>query len=287
MRASFIRRSAVAASAVSLALLVTACGGDKEGGKEGGKDAGAGDKAKNASAAKALTAAELEKAALAQGDVPGYKVEKAGPADLVDAGAVTVDKAECKPLADAWYTAKPGSPAAAVQRKVVQEPASTDPGGAASQDPAKDKKLGDMTEEELDKALKDMENSVKDAFSVNVVIDGLSSYDGKGAEEALASLRTAATACAGGFTATVKGEPTKVLRVEEEKVSGGQEAAGWALITDADGDELPLKLVLVRHGQTLASFGVVNLGAAMSGAKDLPLPTAVIDAQVGKLAKLG
>ncbi|MFG3495382.1 hypothetical protein [Streptomyces sp. NPDC047928] len=263
MRASLARRSAVAASAVSLALLVTACGSEKTtGGDEGAKgDKGA---VADAGSAKALTAAELEKAIIAQGDVDGYKVQQPGAADRVPAEQVTVDKAACQPLAHAVYAVALGEPKATVGRKVVQEPKKGDKPS-----------LGDLSEKEL-------EDAVASAFDLTSTMVSLASYEGKGADEAVASLRKAAGECAGGFTLKLAGEAQKVLKVEELKVSGGQEAAGWTVLTQQEGGTMPLKVAVVRQGSTLASFSVVNFGAAGSG-KDYDLPTAVIDAQVGKL----
>ncbi|WP_149184915.1 hypothetical protein [Streptomyces sp. TRM49041] len=269
MRATFIRRSAVAASAVSLALLVTACGGEKA----GGEDKGAKDKATTESAApaaKVLTAAELEKAVLAQGDVAGHKVEPAKAADIGKAEDVTVDKAECLPLAHAASAVALGKPAATVTRKVMEEPK------ADKEKPS----FEGMTEKEI-------EDAIASSMAITVTTDQLSSYDGKGAEDGLASLRAAGTACAGGFTVTQDGEKTKILKVEEAKVSGGEEAGAWVLTADMeDGEKMAVKVVALRQGSTLATFMAMNIGAAMTG-KDFPLPTAVIDAQVGKLAKLG
>ncbi|MFB9389774.1 hypothetical protein ACFPM3_29895 [Streptomyces coeruleoprunus] len=255
MRATYIRRSAVAATAVSLALLVTACGGEK--GKTGGADkptGGASAPAAAEPAAKVLTAAELESAVIAQGDVKGYKVEKPGADDITK--EVSTDKAECKPLADVVSAVALGTPAATVQRKVVQEPS------------------------------KDIK-SPADAFNVSAIMDSLAAYEGKGAEEVVASLRAAGTACAGGFTVTADGEKTKVLKVTEQKVTGGQEAVGFTLLSDMEGTPMPVKIAVVRQGGTLASFSVFNLGVATTGAKDFPLPADLIAAQVAKVAKLG
>lgn len=258
MRSSLIRRSAVAASAVSLALLVTACGGERTGGADGPlKDKAPAES--SAPAAKALTAAELEKAVLADGDVAGYKVAKLGPDDITK--KAVADKAECTPLAEVASGIAQGKPAATAQRKAVEEPKKN-----ASASP---------------------EDALLGGLNVAIAFDSLHSYDGKGAEEALAAVKAAASACAGGFTTDADGEKTKVLKVEELKVSGGQEAAGWTLTADMEGTEMPVKVAVVRQGSTLASFIAFDFGAMATGQKDFPLPTAVIDAQVGKLAKLG
>ncbi|MEV1054342.1 hypothetical protein [Streptomyces sp. NPDC049887] len=259
MRNSAVRRTAVAVTAVSLALL-TACsgGGNNEGGDKG-KDG-------SPAAAKALTAAELEKLALAEGEVKGHKVTKAGPEDEAPGGQVVADKAECKPLADTVAAVPLGDAKATVKRKVIEEPKKKDD---AVTDP------GDLTD-------KDVEEALGSAFDLTATMVSVSSYEGKGAEEALAGLRAAAGACAGGFGMTMGTDKSKIVKVEEIKVSGGQEATAWALVSEQEGGKMPHKVVLVRQGATLASFSSFNLGSIASG-KDFPLPTAVIDAQAAKL----
>ncbi|MEU8626593.1 hypothetical protein [Streptomyces sp. NPDC048669] len=261
MRPTAIRRTAVAATVMSLALLTAACGSDgadKDGGNKGKADESA--SAKPAAAAKALTAAELEKASLAQGDVKGHRITKAGPADAISAGDVTADKAACDVFADTLMGAKAGSPAASTQRKVISEP-----------------KKG------ADKDSADPEEAFKAAFDITTTLTTLSSYEGKGAEEAVAALRTAATGCASGFTMKAAGTKQKIVKITEEQVKAGEDAAAWTVTIEADGDKSTMKLVQVRQGATVASFAALNLAAASSGG-DFELPKAVIDAQVAKLA---
>ncbi|WP_267242912.1 hypothetical protein [Streptomyces sp. PR69] len=268
MRVTVVRRTAVAASAVCLGLLATACSGSSdEENKSSGKEAARSEKPAAAEGgAKTLTAAELEKAVLAQGDVKGHKIEKASVADTLTADQITVDKSECEPLAHAMTGAKLGEPAAAVSRQATQEPA----------EQQKDLSIEDMTEEELQEQL-------AQNFNLTSTLVGLASYEGKGAEEAVASLRSAAKTCSGGFTVAAQGEKTKITKVEEIKVPGGQEVVGWSLTADLEeGDTMPTKLAVVRKDGTLARFVAVNFGGLMEG-KDFPLPTAVIDAQVAKL----
>ncbi|MEU2247443.1 hypothetical protein [Streptomyces sp. NPDC019224] len=267
MRPTAIRRTAVAATVMSLALFTAACGSDSED-KDSGKAAGSSaqpsekgaDKGADQSSAKALSAAELEKVSLAQGDVAGHKISKAGPADAIDAKDVTVDKAACDVFADLLMGAKAGSPAASTQRKVVSEP-----------------KKG------ADKDTADPEKAFKAAFDITTTLTTLASYDGKGAEETLASLRTAATDCAGGFTLTAAGSKQKVATITEEQVEGGEEAAAWKVAVEADGEKMTLKLIALRQGTTVASLSAMNL-AAMDDGGDFGLPTAVVDAQAKKLA---
>ncbi|MEE4493938.1 hypothetical protein ACIBI8_25180 [Streptomyces sp. NPDC050529] len=262
MRPTAIRRTAVAATVMSLALLTAACGSDADdgAGKDDGKAGSASAKPADTSGAKAQTAAELEKASLAQGDVKGHKITKAGPADAIAAADVTADKATCDVFADALMGAKAGQPAASTQRKVISEPQT---GG--------------------DKESDDPEEAFKAAFDITTTLATLASYDGKGAEETLAGLRTAATDCASGFTLTAAGSKQKISKIAEVPVKGGEEAVAWTVTVEADGEKTAMKLIQIRKGTTLASLSSLNLGASGAGG-DFDMPTAVIDAQAAKLA---
>ncbi|MFF1915594.1 hypothetical protein ACFVYE_29195 [Streptomyces sp. NPDC058239] len=259
MRSTAIRRTAVAATAVSLALLVTACGGSDSGSGDKGADAKGKESAAANPAAKALTAAELEKAALAKGDVKGHKISKAAAKDVISGDDIKVEKEVCAPFVDALMGAQVGEPAAFTKRTVVSEPKK------GSQDGA------------------DAEDAFKAAFDITTTQLALGSYDGKGAEESVASLRTAATDCAGGFDFTAAGEKQKVSKITEEQVKGGEDAAAWTVQLEQDGEKIEFKLVAMRQGPSFASFSSMNL-AAMGGGEDFELPTAVVEAQAAKLA---
>lgn len=253
MRSTAVRRTALAAAAASLVLLVTACGGE---GSTGGKKDDA--KAKESAAAepaaaKALTAAELDKIAIAQGDVKAHKIAKAGPQDDIAAKDVKTDKPECEPVARAVAGVPMGEPAATVKRRATAEP---DVKGAAE------------------------DGAIEGLFDVTTSLVALSSYEGKGAADAFSALKSAGTACAGGFTVTMVGMEQKVLKLTEAKVSGGDEAVAWTMTAEQDGEKVPFNLAMVRKGGTVVSFSSYNL-TAPEGV--LPLPTAVIDAQVTKL----
>ena len=129
----------------------------------------------------------------------------------------------------------------------------------------------------------DTEEAFIAAFDITTTMASLSSYDGKGAQDTIDGLRTAATACSGGFGLTVAGDKQKVVEIEEEKISGGEEAVAWTVTVEQDGEKAPFKLVVVRQGATIASFTSLNLAASGTG-KDYDLPTAVVDAQLAKLA---
>ncbi|MEU9949314.1 hypothetical protein [Streptomyces sp. NPDC047939] len=259
MRPTAIRRTAVAATVMSLALLTAACGSDGDAGKDNGKAADSAS-AKPAdtgadSTAKALTAAELEKVSLAEGDVKDHKVAKATPADAIEGDAVTVDKAACDVFADVLMGAKAGKPAASTQRKVAGLPKKSD----------------------------DPEKMLEAVMDVTTTLATLQAYDGKGADEALAGLRTAATECASGFTLTAAGAKQKVTKIAEVPVKGAEEAVAWTVTVEGEGEKYAMKLIQLRQGTTLASLTSLNLSAAAEGG-DFELPTAVIDAQAAKLA---
>ncbi|BAG20825.1 MULTISPECIES: hypothetical protein [Streptomyces] len=268
MHATAVRRTALAAAAAALALLATACGGTSDATKDGKDDKGAasGGSSDRKTPAKALTAAELEKATLAQGDVQGRKVTKAGPADEVPADGVKVDKEGCLPVAHAMFGVAQKGSVATTKRKVIDEPKAD----------GKKKSLEDMAEGEAGEAL-------MEAFDLTSTFVALHSYEGTAGPDAFAALEKAAADCAGGFTATVAGTPTKVASISEEKVTGGDEAAAWTVTSEDDGDTAPFKLVALRKEATVATFFSFNLAAAGGDVK-FDVPTEVVAAQDEKLA---
>lgn len=227
-----------------------------------GADSKGKESAAAAPAAKALSAAELEKAALAQGDVKGHKISKAAAKDTIAVDDIKVEKKVCAPLADALMGAQVGEPGAFTKRTVVSEP-----------------KKGDLAKQDSG----DAEEAFKAAFDITTTQLALGSYDGKGAQESVASLRTAATECAGGFEFTAAGEKQKVAKITEEQVKGGEEAVAWTVQLEQGGEKVEFKLVAMRQGAAFASFSSMNL-AAMGGGGDFELPTAVVEAQAAKLA---
>ncbi|MFE5241112.1 MULTISPECIES: hypothetical protein [unclassified Streptomyces] len=258
MRATAVRRTALAAAVASLTLLATACSGSDSDAKGDGDASGAKDSSSAKPAAvKALTTAELEKVSLEQGDVAGHKITKTGPEDIGKAEDVTVDKKECEPIGYAFYGVKRGEPVGNAGRKVVEEP-------------------------KKDEAA-DPEDALAGMLDITSSLVTLASYDGEGAAQSLAELRESAAACAeGGFTLAMKGSKQKVTKLTEEKVTGGEEALAWRVQMGEGDAAAPFKLVSLRQGGTVATFFSFNLGKTGADA-DFDLPTAVIDAQVGKL----
>jgi hypothetical protein len=243
-----------ATAAASLALLLTACGGEGKKTEDSGKGDATATATATASAApdaKALSVAELEKLIVEQADLKGYQVQKGESADAPKSSDVIADKAACKPIADAMSLIATGDPAASAQRKAIAEP-------------------------KKDKA--ESPEDIMGALGAPVTTVTLGSYDGQGAQDAFASLKKAGTECAGGFTLNIAGEQTKIGKIVPETVTAGEEAVAFTVTTDMDGKPFITKVVAFRKGNTLASFSVISLAGVVK-----ELPTAVIDAQAAKL----
>ncbi|MFF9017661.1 hypothetical protein ACF09C_32485 [Streptomyces sp. NPDC014870] len=254
MRTS-IRIATATVTAASLGLLLTACGGGEKGGDKG-KDAPKASASASASAApdaKALSAAELEKLIVEKADLKGYQVEQAKAADLAKPGDIVTDKAACLPLAEAMSSIAIGNAPSSARRVAVETP-KTEKGATGAPD------------------------GVLDALGAPATAVTLGSHDGGGAQAALALLKTAGTECAGGFTATVGSEKTKITKVAPETVSAGEEAVAFTVTTDMEGAPWTSKVVAFRQGNTLASFFVYSLVGKVDA-----LPKTVIDAQAAKL----
>ncbi|MEU7467202.1 hypothetical protein AB0A94_01330 [Streptomyces sp. NPDC044984] len=259
MRTTAVRRTVLAASAAALALLATACGGSGDEDKAGDSKGKGDSTASAAPAAKALTAAELEKAALAQADVKDGKVAELPATDDIAADKVKAEDAACQPLAHLQMGVPAGSPAATVKRSWTGEP----------QKPAADASP---------------EEALAAGLGAEKMIVTLASYEDGGAEQVIKDVDAAAGKCAGGFTYDAMGEPFKILSVEKTEAPGGaDEAVAITAVLAAEEDvKTPMKLVVARKGATVASFTVTNFASAVTG-KDFDFPTAISDAQLGKL----
>ncbi|MFR9794481.1 hypothetical protein ACL02U_00985 [Streptomyces sp. MS06] len=267
MTSTTVRRTALAASAAALALLATACGGSSDDGAkgDGGKSPEAGTAASASTApeaapAKALTAAELKKAALAQADVKSGKVTPLPAKDDIAQDGVKVDKAECAPLAYLEVGTYTGKPAATEKRSWQGDPKK--PAAGASE-----------------------EEQFMAGMDVTKVVVTLATYEDGGAEQAMKDLNDAVGKCAGGYTATAQDTPNKALKVTKtEAPQGADEAVAVTLSLDMeDSDPAPFKGVAVRKGSTVAYFTAVNF-AALANASDFEFPTEIVQAQLAKLA---
>ncbi|WP_037708060.1 MULTISPECIES: hypothetical protein [unclassified Streptomyces] len=261
-----IRRTVLTASAVSFALLATACGGGESGDEDKKAKGGAG---AEKPAAKALSAGKLEKLVVTKDDLEDHEVKKPGKDEAFEPGSVSVEKAECKPVAQALSALPAGDPAATAQRLVVHKTKAAEKGMPSVEE------LGEMTE-------KQAEEATLDSLDITKTLTSLWSYDADGAEQALATLRKAGKKCAGGFTMTADGEKQQVTKVTEEKVSAGEDAVAWTIGTKQDGSAADTKVVVFRQGTTLAGFSSFNIASVTRG-EDYKQPTALIDAQAAKL----
>lgn len=256
MRSTLVRRTVLTASAVSLALLATACGSDKADDKKTDAKPSAAASSAAAPSAKGKTDTELAAVIVAQADLPDHQFKPATPAEAAAGASATSDKPQCVPLVKAQAMGAVGTSTGTARTKVVAKPKEQ----AASQSP-EDKLKGLM-----------------DALGSTATAVTLASYDGKGAEEAFASLKTAGTACAGGYTASGEGQAGKVTKVGAgAPVTAGDEALAYTVEGDAEGEKFTTQLVVVRKGNTLATFSALSL----SGAAEQP--KAVVDAQAKKL----
>jgi hypothetical protein len=253
MRVAAVRRTVLAASAVTLALMVAACGGG-----DGGGD----------SKAEALTAAELERAVVTSADVKGHEVKKPGEDDFFAPGSVEAGKAECQPVALAMSALPVGKPAASVQRE-INEPHASDTRGPSMKD------LAEMTEGEAKQAM-------LDSIDVTMTRSSLWSYDGAGARQALAALRGAGRKCANGFSVTIDGYEEQVTKVAEGESGAGEEAVALTVTSESKDGPVETKVVVFREGATLAGFSSYNMASVVRG-ESLEAPTALIEAQETKL----
>ncbi|MEU6866428.1 hypothetical protein ABZ924_24745 [Streptomyces sp. NPDC046876] len=258
MRSTFATRTVLAASAASLALLATACSSGSSDSKDdtkAGAPAAASPSAA-AAAAKGKTDAELAGLIVAQADLPDHIVKAPTPSEVTEAAASTSDKPDCVPLVKAQSFAPVGKSTGAARTKAVAKPKAAD-AGAGPEDKAK---------------------AALAALGSTATTVTIASYEGKGAEEAFAALKTAGTACAGGYGVTGGGETAKISKVGAgAPVTAGDAALAYTVEAEADGTTISTQLVVVRKGNTLATF------SAMSLAGTAEQPKAVVDAQVKKL----
>ncbi|MFI5981286.1 hypothetical protein ACIBEA_10480 [Streptomyces sp. NPDC051555] len=260
MGSTLVRRSVLTASAVSLVLLATACGADKAA-KDESKDGGATSAAPSAPAAdagaKAKTAAELKTLLVTQADLAEHVVKEATASELQEAAAAyATTKAECQPLALVMAGSGPGKAAANVATKATTKPK---------------KPADDASPEEKLKA-------ITDALKLTVTMDGLNSYEGKGAQEAFAAVKAAGTACAAGYPGAKEADTGKVTKVAPGSVvTAGDEAVAFNVERELEGEKTPTQLVVVRKGNTLAALYTISFGGNGEASK------AVVDAQVKKL----
>ncbi|MBZ9597557.1 hypothetical protein NRK68_20370 [Streptomyces yangpuensis] len=242
------------ASAVSMVLLATACGSDKSDTKADAKPSEAA-ATSAAPAAKGKTDAELAKLLVTQADLADHTFKESTPAEAAAGATATSDKPECKVLVQAQAFVPAGTPSGTARTKAIATP----------------KPAAGTSPEEAAKA-------VAGALGSTATTVTLASYEAKGAEEAFAAVKTASTKCAGGYAATQDGETTKITKVTPgAAVTGGDESLPLTVELDADGKKLTTQLVLVRKGNTVATFSSLSLAGTAEQ------PKVLVEAQAKKL----
>lgn len=245
LRRAVIRRSCAAGVAALSLTLLAGCSDSGEGGSDSGK--GGSEATAEESKAPALSAADLEKVVLKDGDVKGHKVTE--PTATIEQKDVKADDEACAPLAYAAIGTVIDQPGATVQRETASVP------------DAADAKSLDVTRTLL----------------------RLSSYEGDGATTAMDSLTKSVDACAKGFKVTADGTDQQVTKVAKTTAPGGaDQAVALDVVSEAEGAKVPMKVVVIRKGGTVGYFTALNIGSVATG-KDFEFPTEVVDAQVAKL----
>ncbi|MFF8842702.1 hypothetical protein ACF08N_08185 [Streptomyces sp. NPDC015127] len=232
------RRVVTAAVAVALAVgTATACEGDDQGTPDGKRATTSAPPATDAptaptatptapgaaeepSSGRALTEAELTKAALVTGDVPGYEVTPLQGGD--EPGTEKADEPACAPLAAVINGAPEPAAAATVYRTAV-----------------------------------DSREEGKETQTVVTLI--LTAHANGGAPQVLASLRTAVDACAGGFTTRGAGSVSTYSDVRKLPApQAGDESVAYQVTGAVAGAKVPLVFHVVRRGASVATFYTAN-----------------------------
>ncbi|MFF1410898.1 hypothetical protein ACFVX6_14095 [Streptomyces sp. NPDC058289] len=258
-----VRRTVLTASALSLALFVSACGGSGSAEEKGGAKADAQPSAsasaptQAAPAAKGKTDAELAGMILLQADLPDHLFKPVSEEDVKAGEGAVSDVPECLPVLRAMATAPIGSPTGAARTAVAAKPKPVD----------------------KDASDEDKELAARNALGTTATVVSLYSYDGKGAEQAFRSLVDAGLPCEQGFTPTVAGEELGNTTVRPfTKVEVGDETLTYTLaMADEEIGRISTELVVVRKANTLAVFHAQS----MSGTADHPKN--VVEAQAKKL----
>ncbi|GAQ67444.1 hypothetical protein SsS58_07899 [Streptomyces scabiei] len=244
LRSAVIRRSCVAGAAVLSLTLLTACSDSGESGEKGGSGGGK----------PALSAADLEKVVLKDGDVKGHKVSE--PNGTVDRKTIEPGSDACAPVAYAMLGSVVDEPAATVQRETQKKI-----------DPVEAAKSGDAS-----------------GLDATRTLLRLSAYDGEAARAVMKSLTASAEDCADGFEVTADGTSQQVTKVTTDPApEGADEAIALTFLSEAEGTKVPMKVVVFRQGATVGYVTALNLASAATG-KDFDFPAEVVEAQVKKLA---
>ncbi|MFD3542537.1 hypothetical protein ACFWUQ_24020 [Streptomyces sp. NPDC058662] len=243
VRNTFVRHAVTSASAVSLALAATACSSGGADDKAGTKPSPGAAAPSAASPAKGKSDAEVAALVVTQADLKFHVVLAEGAAKAA-AVPIGVDNAVCEPLARIQSAQKIGAPTGIGRTAAKAKPAEPAAGASA--------------EEKLKAGL--------EALGGDQTLITVASYDGKGAEEAFASVKAAGTACSTGYTVTAEGEKTRLDSVTPDRITAADEAVHYSVVMDlGDGQKSTGNLVAVRRGNTLGTFYTSGHAAKFPG----------------------
>ncbi|MBB1243632.1 hypothetical protein GL263_08670 [Streptomyces durbertensis] len=192
-----------------------------------------------------LTDDQLARYALAQGDLPGFRVRIPSEQELDGMGKEKAEQAECQPLVGLMAGEPEPRPSARVYRTIHPTADAHDPSGL-------------------------------------ILFGTLAAYDKRGAEALFRDLRRAIERCADGFETTAKeglAAYTEVKELPRPETGGADDALAYQLVGDADGQKLPVLFNVLRVDSTVAVYYSMNLlepGKAV-------IPEAVVRTQTEKL----
>jgi hypothetical protein len=223
---------------------------------------------------RALSQKKLDALALADGDLPMYKVREA-PTDQLFHGSwddvqIRGNK-ECKPLVQVISLAPVGEAKAHVIRTAVEIP---------DAEPAADGGEPDL--------------SLEDMMALDSTAVTLATYSGNDAEQAMKNVTDAVEKCTrgyGGFYYTLPGEEEiQILKVRDEKdarAEGSDETVAFAVESPSVKQVGPVAVThcqVVRHGNNVVSYMTMNMARMLDG-KPYKLDTAVVEYQSKKVTE--
>lgn len=215
-------RLRLAAALLPALLLAAACSGSSDSSDaDKTKDkasASASDRTADGGSATTLTKAQLTKALIATGDVPGYTVQVSQTDDSADTSTLTADKPECQPLADVT-SSKPKIP-----RKAFV-------GAAFAKTPA---------------------DSTATPALINQML--LASHAPGDAQKVIDSVKTALGACT-SFTATADTGTKTPFTIDKQTATTPGEATASYVMSDAKDKKAGAALVtVVKNGDTITAY---------------------------------
>ncbi|MFS8204850.1 hypothetical protein ACLVWQ_40030 [Streptomyces sp. CWNU-52B] len=190
---------------------------------------------------KPLGKAELSSAVLTQGDVPGYTISDESDSNS-DRSARASNKA-CQPIVAAMFPATAAFDGRVVLRSIVQTP----------------------------------KGSERPEASYQLVLSSAESESA--ARQAVQDLRSAVSACASGFKATLSGEEYKMRRAVVNKSDAGDNSVDFSLEYQMGAK---VHYVMMQNGASLIRVSASNQFAN----EFVAVPSKIIKAQQQKLNKV-